>query len=598
MTFRTRSAPPTRRRVRRSDSRRAIYITLSFSLAIMSAVALMGGVFAADYYSNHGAPIASVNGETISKDQVRDRANLNLARYQRQLANYGYQRNRNLITTSEYNTLNSAITTSVDPSALNDEALTQLIEEAELRQYAAKNNITATEAQVDAAIKTDGTIAEMRHVKAIGVETRETPPASAFNSADAITSYTAALDYRVEILGGKKWDDVETAAKTANNDTAGGDVGLVTREGISVDPDFGDAIFALKKVDDLTAVFKGSDGNYRFATVTSIVPEFVDTEWEANIANAAGGDVYRVYARAQALKKAVQGAIEAKYISGPTVQRRVQEIVLSAGYGQPGDGDEVKLRIMVFAPAGNTSVAASLPTTDSTWVEAKTRADEALAKVRADPSQWGVLAADTTVNNDQIFSQVAGEVPWIPADIFNETTESGNGGLTMPNVQEAVFADGLKPGTILDPIQETQFGWVLIQFQGRRQAPEIRVAACQFNVNNGADFAAQAKANSEAADALDGGDLGWVSPYQLTSDQEKIVYSTPVGRASNLVSANGYYYVYRVVEETTRVAEPDQQRKLKLVVFSSWLSEFQANALVWKDTAALTALAPTASATP
>jgi hypothetical protein len=35
MTFRTRSAPkPTRRRMRRNDSRRAVYITLIFGLAI------------------------------------------------------------------------------------------------------------------------------------------------------------------------------------------------------------------------------------------------------------------------------------------------------------------------------------------------------------------------------------------------------------------------------------------------------------------------------------------------------------------------------------------------------------------------------------
>jgi parvulin-like peptidyl-prolyl isomerase len=593
MTFRARSAPTTRRRVRRSDSRRVIYITLSFSLAIVSAVALMSGVFVANYYADHGAAVASVNGETISKDQVRDRANLNQVRYERQLANYGYLRNRNLITTAEYNTKASTIQTNLDPSTLYSEALTQLIEEAEIRQYAAKNNITVTEAQVDAAITTDGTIPEMRHAKTIGVETRATPPASAFTSADAITSYTAALDYRAEILGGQKWDDVEEKAQTANNDTAGGDLGLITQEEISIDPQFGDAVFALQKAGDLTDVLKSSDGNYRFATITSIVPEFVDKEWEANIANLAGSDPYRAYARAQALKKAVQDAIEAKYISGPTLQRRVQEIVVSGGYGLPGDGDEVKLRIMIFAPAGNTAVAASLPTTDSTWAEAKTRADEALAKVRADPSQWAVLASDTTYNNDQIFSQVAGEIPWIASDIFNATTRSGNGGLTMPNVQKAVFADGLAPGSILDPIQETQFGWVLIQFQGRRHAPEIRAASCQFNVNNGADFAAQAKENSEAADALKGGDMGWVSPYQLSSGQEQLVYSTPVGRASNIVSANGYYYIYRVVEETTRVPDPDQKRKLKNVVFEHWLSEFQASALVWEDTAAVAAMAPT-----
>ncbi|MGD0248145.1 MAG: peptidylprolyl isomerase [Candidatus Limnocylindrales bacterium] len=347
-------------------------------------------------------------------------------------------------------------------------------------------------------------------------------------------------------------------------------------------------------MDDVTAVFKGSDGGFRFATVTSIVPQFVDTEWESTIATTSNGDLYRAYARAEALQKAVQDSIEAKYISGPTIQRHVQEIAVSAGYGQPGDGDEVKIRIMVFAPAHSTANAANVPSDDSAWAEAKSRAEAALAKVRADQSQWAAMAADTTVNDDTIFNSAGGDIPWIATDLFNTTTQSQSQGLGMPAVAAAVFKDGLAPGTILDPILETSQGYVLAQFQGRRDAPEMRIAGCQFNVNNGADFAAQARQVSEAADAPEGGDMGWVSPYMLTSDQEQLVYSTPVGRVSNLVSGNGYY-IYHVIEETTRVADPDQQRKLKKVVFSRWLADFQANALVWKDTAALTAMSPQAA---
>ncbi|MGD0248144.1 MAG: SurA N-terminal domain-containing protein [Candidatus Limnocylindrales bacterium] len=195
MTFRTRSAEPTRRRVRRSDSRRAIYVTLAFTLAIVSAVALMGGVFATSYYSDHGAPIGSANGEYISKDQVRDRASLNLARYERQLADYLYQRNRGQITTDEYSTLANTIQTSEDQSTIYSDALTQLIDEAEIRQYAAQNNITITDAQVDAQILIDSTIPEQRHVKMIGVPTQATPPSSAPTSADGITALTKAQGY-------------------------------------------------------------------------------------------------------------------------------------------------------------------------------------------------------------------------------------------------------------------------------------------------------------------------------------------------------------------------------------------------------------------
>jgi parvulin-like peptidyl-prolyl isomerase len=597
MTFRTRSAPrPTRRRIRRSDSRRVVYITLAFSLAIASSVSLMGGVFAAGYYTDHGAPIATANGEQISKDGVRDRAALNLARYQRQIADYQTLRNQNKITTDEFGTLSSTITTSEQASTIYSDALTQLIDEAELRQYAAKNNISVTDQMIDAQILTDSTIPEMRHVKIIGVPAKATPPASSPTSADSLTALSAAQGYLAEVqTGGKTWVDVDKEATLANNNSSGGDMGLTTRDAISVDPDLADAIFALQKAGDITAIFKGSDGSYRFATVTSIAPKYVDTDWQASIGATANLDQYRAYARAEALQKAVQASIEAKYISGPTSQRKVQEIAISAGLGQPGDGDEVKLRLMIFAPGHSTANAGSAPATDPAWTDAKTRADAAVATLRADQSKWAAMAADTTVNDDTIFGSSGGELPWIPTDLFNATTSAQGQGLNMTSVQAAVFKDGLATGTILDPIMESAQGYVVVQFQGRRQAPAQRIANALFTINGGTDFSDVAKTFSEAADAPTGGDLGWVSPYMLTSSQQDIIYSTPVGHVSNIASGNGYY-LYKVTDEQTRTADPDQQVKLKKVVFTRWLGELQANALVWKDTAALTALNPAAAA--
>jgi hypothetical protein len=51
------------------------------------------------------------------------------------------------------------------------------------------------------------------------------------------------------------------------------------------------------------------------------------------------------------------------------------------------------------------------------------------------------------------------------------------------------------------------------------------------------------------------------------------------------------YFLYEVEDRQTRVADADQQAKLLKVVFPNWLDELQANALVWKDAAAVSALA-------
>src|SRR5450759_2734711 len=103
MTFRSRpEAKPTRRRARRDDTRRSIYVTLSFSLAIAAALSLMGGVFVANYYSAHWAPIAAVNGAVIGIVTVRDPSAMNVSRYQLHFIDYTTLLNHGKITSAEY----------------------------------------------------------------------------------------------------------------------------------------------------------------------------------------------------------------------------------------------------------------------------------------------------------------------------------------------------------------------------------------------------------------------------------------------------------------------------------------------------------------
>ena len=77
--------PPTRS-PRRHSPNDASHI--SFVAAIAVALSLVASVFVANYYTDHGAPVASVNGEAISKDAVRDRVALNVARDKRQVQDY------------------------------------------------------------------------------------------------------------------------------------------------------------------------------------------------------------------------------------------------------------------------------------------------------------------------------------------------------------------------------------------------------------------------------------------------------------------------------------------------------------------------------
>ena len=592
MTVRTRYAPkPTRRRTRRDDTRRAILVTVSFVAAIAVAFSLFAGVFVAGYYSDHTAPVGSVNGEAISKDAVRDRVALNVSRDKRVVQNYVVLRNQGKITSAEYDAISSAALSDETSTTQFSDALQQLTVDVTLRQYASKHGVSVSDQQVQDQIKTDATIPEMRHVMVIGVDPIPTPPADAPTAQEQQTALQKAQGFITDIKAGtKKWADAATEAASSS---ATKDIGVTAKDvlGQSLEPDLVDAVFSLAKPNDITAPFKGLDGIYRIATITSIVPPYVDSNWQ----QAISGD-YQGYARAEALQKALKDSIDKQYIDTPTVQRHVQEIYISPGYGQPGNGDEVKISMMVFAPSHDSTNAGNVAITDPSWAEAKSRADAAVATLRADPSKFAAMAGDTTINDETLFRNNGGSLPWIPSDIFNTQTANGQTGLGLTNVASAVFQLTNTPNTILAPIQETSQGYVVVKFEGRRPSPTQRIADAQLALATGADFATLVKQESAAGNATDGGDLGWVSRYMLAKDEENAVFTTPIGSVSQMVSDNGYT-IYKVIEEQTRLPDAATAARLKNIVFQRWLTDLEANTNVWTDQAALTAISP-ASPTP
>jgi parvulin-like peptidyl-prolyl isomerase len=593
MTFRPPAQKPTRRRTRQVDSRRAIYLNIAFGVASLAAVALLSGVLFSNWYADHGVAVASVGGVAISKDAVRARASLNLARDERLLSDYDAKRNQGLITTTDYGQVTGAITGAEDPTQLYSDALNELKQELTLQQYADKNKISVTDADVDAQILKDSTLPEMRHVKVISVESKPTPPAYVPSATDLTAAQTKTQGYLDSIkTGGKKWDDVFKESQAAGVVSASGDMGLQAQSALNLDPDFAQAIFDLKNVNDITAVFKGHDNIYRFATVTQILPSSVDQGWSDAVGKA--GD-YRGAARAEAIGTAVQKTVEGQYLTGPTQSRHVQEILVSSGYSQLGDGPEAKVRIMIFAPNHDTSSASTLANTDPAWAEAKKRAEDTYAALQKDPTQFTTLAMDTKTNDDPYVASVGGDLPWLPGSLFTGSAAS-QAGLGMTAVPAAIFGSSVPVG-LMAPILEPSMGFVIVDFQGLRPGPAQRIADAQIAINTGSAFGDQAAKFSDAPDAANGGDMGWVSRYQLSSDLEDAIFQAPIGGLSRVVNTSSGYYIFKVVAEETRTPDAATQLKLKKTVYTGWLADLTAATNIWTDTAGLTAITP-ASPTP
>jgi hypothetical protein len=589
MTFRSsNSTRPTRRRSRRDDTRRAVVVSIMFVAAIVVSLSLVGGVLASSYYNSHQAAVSSVNGEAISKDAVRERVALKIARDKQVIQDYLILRNKGVITPDEYATLSNTPASDEASTTLYTDALTELQTEAELRQYAARNGITVSDQAIAEQKAKDSTIAEMRHVLVISIVPYPFPPANGPSAADMASAQTKAQGFHDEIAGGKSWTDVTAEVKKIRGG-AESDEGLLLRDYTQLEPDLMAAVFGLAKANDITPVFKGADGVFRFATITSIVAPYADAGWE----KAMAGD-YGDYIHALAVKAAVQAAVEKQYIDSPTVQRRVSELAISAGYGAVGGGDDVKISFMLFAPNHSVANASSVDAADPAWAEAKSRADAAVATLRADPSKFDSIARDTTLNDDTNWNTAGGSIPWIPTDLFNVQTQGGYSGLGMTNVQAAVFKTGLAANTILDPIQETTQGWVVVKFEGRRPSPAQRIADAQLRLAIGSDFVTEVRAESEAGDAAEDGDMGWISPYQLVDSEMKAIFVTPVGGVSYMVNDGGYF-VYKVMEEQTRTPDAKTAARLRNVVFKHWQTELAANTNIWTDSAGLTAINPSST---
>lgn len=72
----------------------------------------------------------------------------------------------------------------------------------------------------------------------------------------------------------------------------------------------------------------------------------------------------------------------------------------------------------------------------------------------------------------------------------------------------------------------------------------------------GADFARMAQMYSEDSTRDSGGDWGWIERKTLAGPLEKVAFSLPAGKISNIVDVGGNYYILKVDERKGGVTKP------------------------------------------
>jgi parvulin-like peptidyl-prolyl isomerase len=557
MTFRAK--PVVKRPQRRawdSRDRRNLYTNLGFGLVVVVAVAILAAAAAKTWYDQHLAPVASVNGLAITRDDFSHRFDIEAFRLTQAESRVNTEAAAGRLTPEQQQTQLQFIRQR--QQSIGAIVLERLIDARVTTILAGQEGIQITPDQIEARLTEEATLPEQRHAWVIEVEPKidedkEEPTAA--QKAEAEAKADAAL---ADLIAGKKWEDVAKSVSTASNAPIGGDLGWISKDS-TLDEELLDALFALPP-NGRTAVIEGEDGVFRIGRVTEIVPETVDQVYRDEIVNkgidlATYRDAIQTDLTLDALEKKINEAA-----LGPTVQRKVAEIFIQAPDPEP-PADAVKTRHILYSPNDDPQKAKDVKPDDPAWTKAETEAKAAWEKIKADKTQFDAIAR---AESDEPGADITGgKLPY-----FDPTMVADETGLDAA-FGAAIFKEGLKPGDLLEPVRSA-FGWHVIQVM--YFPPDLDEAKkLKTELDGGADFAQVARDFSEGTEAKDGGALDWVARYQLDKQLEDAIFATPVGKASEPLVVEGEgIHIYKVVQETTRTPEGDQKTALEQRAFTNW----------------------------
>ncbi len=560
MTFRAK--PVVKRSQRpawRSDERRSLYLNLGFGAVIAVAVLILVGAAFASWRDDHFGEVARVNGVSITRDDYR--ARLAVERWR---SDYTERRIRDAaqagrLSEAERDQLIALL--QQQRQQLSSVAYERLIDATLQAQLAEREGITVTDAEIDAQLLKEATRPEERHTFLIAVAPEVDPGATKPTDAQRAAARAKAEAALADIRAGKAFEDVARTVSTDASAAKGGDLGWIQKEG-GLDQAFVDAVFALAP-NGVTDVVEGADGTFRIGKVTEIAPAEVDTTFQQQIQNEGIGlDAYRKVVRADVIRQKLEDALLAQVVDAPSVMRRVSEIYIAATQ-HTGGGDEVKVRHILYAPKDDPQGAASLDPNDPAWAAAEAQARATYERLKAlenDPAKLEAefIATAKRESDDTGSASSGGELPYYTQGDVDR------------NFGDAIFAPGLKPGQLLEPVK-SQYGWHVIQFIDRRGNAQSRAEDAKLRTLRGEDFATIAKDVSEGPEAANGGEIGWIAHYQLAKQLEDAIFGTPVSGVSDVVDVSGDgFYIFKVWEEQTRTPDPEQARTLRANAFTNW----------------------------
>jgi len=564
MSFRNRPVLDRKHRPRWQDELRTQQLIVAgFAIAIAVAIGIFGATAWSDHYDGHLRPVAAVGNTTYTIDDLTDRmdeiGSELQARYLDLNDRLGGVRD-SLIQQGQ-----QAITDALN--TLAPTATDSLVQGRVLTENARRYGISVSDDALAAEITRRKTLPERLRLSLITIAALpdDAKPGAKPTDADFARAEGEANDIAEALKGGA---DFATTAKEKSDDgsaAANGSLGWVETDDPLYAAYFTEAHDAKKG--DVVGPIKDEFGYHllHLDDRKAVGPNqhLLDLLSSAGVSDAE----YRAYVHDDLLKGAFNDYFTNTVMKPYQPQRQVAQIFIAAQQGVPVP--QQRLRHFLAQPLPGESDQSKA--TDAQWAAALERANAFRAEAMKPDADWFTLAKES---DDTGSGSRGGDLGW-----YDPATST-----FVPEFKAAIAT--LTIGEVSEPVK-TQFGYHIIEITGRRTTAGDQAEQLVTTLREHPDqFAQLAKEQSEdASSAPNGGDLGWVIPYQYEKERMDAIFAlTKVGEITDPIETDSGFYIFKLLGTAELRWVPGKQlTSVRQGGFDRWLTEIRDGADTWTD---------------
>lgn len=569
MAFRNRPVLDRKHRPRWQDELRTQQLTVAgFAVAIAVAIGIFAAVAWSTFYDANLRQVVLVHGQSIDRAELTKRTDLIAAQLSASYIDLSSQQGgmRDDIISQQLQSLQQAIN-SVDQIA-SSSIVTGIV----FRERAPEFGISVSDEELNAEVDKRRTLPERAQLSVIVVKPQLDEGAAA--GSDPTDQNWADAKARIDDLKSQLDQGADFAQlATDNSDDAsaskGGLLGWVTAD----DGAYGDYFASAEgaQVGDVVGPVKGQAGWY-LVRVEDRQAERDDTQLTDFLKASGISDAdYREFVREDMLQSRFRDYFSNSVIGRYSPQREVSQILIKPDADPTAPAPKIQIRHLLAKPLPDAQDQSAA--TDEEWAAALERAQQWRTELTQDNADWYDLAQQS---DDSGSRTRGGNLGWY--DLSSVDTSFVEG-----------FANAVKEldvGQISEPVK-SEFGYHIIEITDRRvNAMELAERLVENLRDDPESFYQTARDYSEdPVTAKNGGDLGWVLPYQYDQQQEDAIFGlTDVGEISDPLITDSGIYIYKLTGTSpSRWVNPTDRDKVTGSGFSRWVKELQDQAGVWID---------------